>query len=71
MNIKFSAVKLRKDTYVPYFTVTFKDDVAVDADMIKILDMHGESIINVMLDGYRQALEKELPAKLKELGMIK
>jgi hypothetical protein len=71
VNIKFSDVKLRQDTYVPYFTVTFKDDVAVDPGVVKTYDMYGESIINVMVAGYKQALEKELPAKLKELGMIK
>jgi hypothetical protein len=69
MNIKFSAIKLRQDTYVPYFTVTFKDDVAVDHNMVEIYAMHGESLINVMVAGYKQALEKELPGKLKELGM--
>lgn len=68
--IEYSAAKLNNDTYVPYVDVIYTDKLALDKDYMRACKIHNVNIIDVMLDGYRQDLEKTLPAKLKELGMI-
>lgn len=67
--LKFSELEFDYATLAPYINIEFKGKLSLDREIYSLLRIYKESIIEIIVDEYRQALEKQLPEELKKYDL--
>ena len=67
--LKFSEPEFDYNTLTPYINIEFKDKLSLDRELFSVCRIYKENIISIIVDGYRQALEKQLPEELKKYDL--
>lgn len=66
MKIKIGEVYCDEKSFVPFMDLEIKTRICLDPEMFKSIQMHGESMLNLMLADYKHELLSKLEPILLE-----